>query len=252
MEKPILKIKGMVNRFKTQVVHDHLDLQVFERDIVGLVGGSGSGKTVLLNAVLGLHKPNAGDIRIFGQTQKGGVNPPELAKKIGTLFQSGALFSSLSVYDNIALPMRQLARLPETLIAELVPMKLSLVGLPPETAAKDPAQLSGGMIKRVALARAIALDPPLLFLDEPTAGLDPISAGALDELILSLKENLNLTVLMITHDLESLRAICNRVAVLIDKKLIVGTFEEIERNPHPWIQDYFHSRSLEGESWKQK
>ncbi len=237
----IIHVRNLVTAFGSYIVHNHLNFFVYAGEILGIVGGSGSGKTVLLDSILGLHKPYQGDIKLFGYPQEFFIQKL-MAIKLGVLFQHGALFSSLNVFDNIAFPMREIAHLKEELIAELVPLKLALVGLPVETCWKKPEELSGGMVKRVALARALALDPKLLFLDEPTAGLDPIAAGAFDELILTLKRNLNLTVVMITHDLESLRAICTRVAVLVDKNIITGTLKEIEAHPHPWIQHYFKGR----------
>lgn len=238
-QETILRISNLVNRFGTQVVHDDLCLDVFCGEILGIVGGSGAGKSVLLNTILGLHRPNQGSITIFNVDCSCVSRPGHLESRWGVLFQSGALFSSMTVGGNIAVPMREIAHMPEDLIQEMIPVKLAMVGLDPETAFKLPEELSGGMVKRVALARALAIDAELLFLDEPTSGLDPISAAAFDKLIKTLQQTLNLTVVMITHDLDSLHAICDRIAILVDKKIIVDTTAKIQNNPHPWIQEYF-------------
>lgn len=240
--EPVLDVRGIVNRFGAQVVHDGLDMQVMPGEVFGIVGGSGTGKSVLLRTILGLRRPQAGSVRLSGRdiTQ---LTPAELrAAKAGygVTFQAGALFSSLTVRENIQLPMLEHLRLPKDALDPLALLKLRLVGLPAEAGAKYPAQLSGGMIKRAALARALALDPRLLFLDEPTSGLDPISAAAFDDLIVYLQKELALTVVMITHDLDSLFRTCNRVGVIVDRKMVSGTLGEIAANPHPWIQSYFH------------
>ncbi len=240
--EPIIEIRGLVNRFGQQVVHDGLDMKVMPGQVMGIVGGSGTGKSVLLRTILGLNRQAEGQILFQGrdvdsldqQEQK------RLRQHWGVLFQNSALFSSLSVGDNVAFPMREFTSLSDSECADLVRIKLHLVGLPPEAASKLPAELSGGMKKRAALARALALDPPIIFLDEPTSGLDPISADAFDQLILYLRETLGLTVIIITHDLDSLYAICDHVAVLVDKKIIVDTLQGHLNNPHPWIQEYFH------------
>ena len=239
MRETIIELRNLTTKFGTQVIHDHLDLDVNRGEIIGIVGGSGTGKTVLLNTIIGLNKPSEGDIKIFGHSQQEVGNSQQIQSRWGVLYQHGALFSSLTVAENIEIPMKEIAKMPTDLSNELVPLKLQMVGLDPSVALKSPSQLSGGMIKRVSLARALAIDAELLFLDEPTAGLDPISASAFDKLILNLQQNLNLTVVMITHDLDSLATICDRIAVLVDKKVIVGTMEEIRNNPHPWIQSYF-------------
>lgn len=242
MREVVVRVKNLLTRFGAQVIHDHLCLDVYRGEILGVVGGSGTGKTVLLNTILGLCRPAGGSVEVLG------VNPfiPENYQKAvarwGVLFQTGALFSSMTVGENIAVPMREIAGLPQKLIRELVYLRLSMVGLAPETYNKYPSQLSGGMIKRVALARALAIDAELLFLDEPTSGLDPISAVTFDDLLKTLQRNFNLTVVMITHDLDSLRANCDRIAVLVDRHVIVDKVEKIHRNPHPWIQGYFHGR----------
>ena len=208
----------------------------------GIVGGSGSGKSVLLRTLLGLQHPDAGTVRMEGHeiTAMGDRELREVKRRYGVTFQHGALFTSLTVAGNVALPVFEAMELGPGTVASLVDLRLRMVGLPPDSAAKFPAQLSGGMIKRVALARALALDPKLLFLDEPTAGLDPIAAAAFDELLLYLREALGLTVVMVTHDLDTLVRTCDRVAVLVDGKVIVDTLQGIVANDHPWIRQYFH------------
>lgn len=232
----------MVNRFGTQVVHDGVDLEVLEGEVLGIVGGSGSGKSVLLRTMLGLNKPAAGQVMIEGKdiTQMPERDLLAVKQRYGVTFQHGALFSSLSVAENVQLPIREYFKVSEQALNELTELRLRMVGLPVDAGAKLPAQLSGGMIKRAALARALALDPSLLFLDEPTAGLDPISAAEFDELVLYLQRGLRLTVVMITHDLDTLMTTCDRVAVLVDRKIVVDTLDGIMNNPHPWIQEYFH------------
>jgi phospholipid/cholesterol/gamma-HCH transport system ATP-binding protein len=251
MSRPIIQIRGLVNRFGAQVVHEGLDLDMNPGEILGVVGGSGSGKSVLLRTILGLRKANEGSIRIHGQdiTNMSRTQMLDIQQRWGVLFQSGALFSSLSVLDNIQLAMREYSKMTATTREGLANLKLQMVGLPLSAGSKFPAELSGGMIKRAALARALALDPPLLFLDEPTSGLDPISASEFDELIAYLRDNLQFSVFMITHDLDSLFNICDRIAVLVDKRMVVGTLDEILASPHPWIQRYFHgarSRAAQG------
>lgn len=242
MEHPsIIRLTGIENRFGPQVVHEELSLEVRRGEVLGLVGGSGSGKSVLLRCILGLRKPTAGSIRVLGQEITGLSELELLAlqKRYGVLFQSGALFSSLTVAENILVPLTEHGKVTQTLAREIAGLKITLVGLPEHAAIKLPSQLSGGMIKRAALARALALDPEILFLDEPTAGLDPIAAAGFDALIRTLQQNLGLTVIMVTHDLDSLYTICDRVAVLVDKKIIAGTLDELAAHPHPWIRDYF-------------
>jgi phospholipid/cholesterol/gamma-HCH transport system ATP-binding protein len=241
-DQNVIEIRGLVNRFGDQILHDGLDLDVRRGEVLGLVGGSGTGKSVLLRTIIGLNRPAAGDIRVLGRLTRA-LDEEELRRlqtRWGVLFQNGALFSSLTVAENIQAPMRERGGIPPELMEELAGLKVRLVGLPIEAAAKYPSQLSGGMKKRVGLARALALDPEILFLDEPTAGLDPIGAADFDELIRSLQQSLGLTVVMVTHDLDSLVAICDRIAVLIDRKIKVGTVEDLMRDPHPWIQAYFH------------
>jgi len=240
-DEPIIEARGIVNRFGTQVVHEGLDLAVRTGEIFGIVGGSGSGKSVLLNTLLGLRRPQAGEVRIRGTdiTQLDDERLRSLKTLYGVTFQAGALFSALTVLQNVQLPMLEHLTLSPRALDELAMLKLRLVGLPSEAARKYPAQLSGGMIKRAALARALALDPLLLLLDEPTSGLDPISAAAFDELLLGLQRELALTVVMITHDLDSIFRNCDRVGVIVERKLVVGDLEEIVHHPHPWIQAYF-------------
>jgi phospholipid/cholesterol/gamma-HCH transport system ATP-binding protein len=240
--EPVVEVQGIVNRFGAQVVHDGLDMQVNRGDVFGIVGGSGTGKSVLLRTILGLRPPDAGSVRIEGQDITTLDHQALRAAKAryGVTFQHGALFSALTVRENIQLPMREHLRLPPDALEGLALLKLRLVGLPAEAAHKYPSQLSGGMIKRAALARALALDPRLLFLDEPTSGLDPISAAAFDELIAYLQQELALTVVMITHDLDSIFRICNRVGVIVDRRMVVDDLARIVDYPHPWIRSYFH------------
>lgn len=239
---PVIEIRGLINRFGDQVVHEDLDLDLQSGEILGVVGGSGSGKSVLLRTILGLNHPYAGSIRIHGQdiTDMNRDQMLDIQKRWGVLFQGGALFSSLTVLDNIQLPMKEYTNLTDTCRRDLANLKLRMVGLPIGAGRKYPSELSGGMVKRAALARALALDPPLLFLDEPTSGLDPISATEFDELVIYLRDNLQFTVFMITHDLDTLFNSCDRIAVLVDKKLQTGTLDEILASEHPWIHSYFH------------
>lgn len=233
---------GVRSQFGENVIHENLDLQVQASEVMGLVGGSGTGKSVLMNTLLGLKKPDAGQVKIFGQARRNMSEQDRRSvnNKVGVLFQGGALFSSLTVRENVMVPLREHTELSVPLMRELADMKLHMVGLPPHAATLKPSDLSGGMRKRAGLARALALDPKLLFLDEPTAGLDPVGAAAFDDLILTLRDALDLTVLMVTHDLDSLYAICDRVAVLLDKQIaIVDTLPNVVQNQHPWVQEYF-------------
>jgi phospholipid/cholesterol/gamma-HCH transport system ATP-binding protein len=237
-----VEVKGVVNRFGRQVVHDGLDMQVRRGEVFGILGGSGAGKSVLLRTILGLRRPQAGSVLVEGvdMTQLRGEPLRQAKATYGVTFQHGALFSSLTVRENIQLPMIEHLQLPRDAMDELARLKLRLVGLPEDAAGKYPSQLSGGMVKRAALARALALDPQLLFLDEPTSGLDPISAAAFDDLIAYLQQELHLTVVMITHDLDTIFRICGRVGVIVDRHMVQDTRERIVDNPHPWIQAYFH------------
>ena len=238
----VIAVRDIVNRFGSQVVHDGVSFDVRSGEIFGIVGGSGSGKSVLLKTMLGLHTPDAGVVEVEGKDIHHMSNDElrDVKRRYGVTFQQGALFSSLTVAENITLPVVEALRLEESTLTELVELRLRMVGLPLEAAGKFPSQLSGGMVKRVALGRALALDPILLFLDEPTAGLDPIAAHAFDELVLYLRKTLGLTVVMVTHDLDTLARTCDRVAVLVDRKVIVDTMEGIVNNDHPWIREYFH------------
>lgn len=236
----ILSAHGIVNRFGTQVVHDKLDLEVRSGEILGIAGGSGSGKSVLLKTLIGLHQPSSGKVLLNNKTIES-ISPSEKAALIGVLFQQGALFSSLSVAQNVMLPMREHTDLSVSEQEKLAAIKLELAGLPADTALKFPAQLSGGMVKRAALARSLALDPRILFLDEPTSDLDSLTAGGIDELILKLNQGLGITVVIVTHDLNTLFHICDRVAVLVDKKIIVDTLDKLTRSTDPWIHELLHS-----------
>jgi phospholipid/cholesterol/gamma-HCH transport system ATP-binding protein len=239
--RTLVEVHGIVNRFGAQVVHDGIDMEVYEGEVFGIVGGSGAGKSVLLRTILGLRRPDAGTVRILGADPHA-LSEAELSAlkaRYGVTFQEGALFSALTLKQNVQMPMLEHVRLPARVLDELADVKVSLVGLPLDAGAKFPAQLSGGMVKRAALARALALDPVLLFLDEPTSGLDPIGGAAFDELLLYLQKQLHLTVVMITHDLDSIYRTCNRVGVIVDGRMISDTLEGIMRNPHPWIRAYF-------------
>jgi len=235
-------VRGVVNRFGRQLVHDGLDMQVRRGEVFGILGGSGSGKSVLLRTILGLRRPQAGQVLVEGVDMAllSGDALRAAKARYGVTFQNGALFSSLTVRENIQLPMVEHLRLPRDAMDELARLKLRLVGLPDDAAEKYPSQLSGGMVKRAALARALALDPHLLFLDEPTSGLDPISAAAFDDLIAYLQQELHLTVVMITHDLDTIFRICARVGVIVDRHMVQDERARIVNHPHPWIQAYFH------------
>lgn len=238
----IVSVRDVVNRFGAQVVHDGVSLDVYKGEVFGIVGGSGSGKSVLLRTMLGLRPPDGGTVEVEGR-DIARMQPAELReskRRYGVAFQHGALFSSLSVAENLTLPVAEAMDLEEDVYTALVGLRLRMVGLPPDTAAKFPAQLSGGMVKRVALARALALDPVLLFLDEPTAGLDPIAASEFDELVIYLRRALELTIVMVTHDLDTLSRTCDRVAVLVDRRVIVDTLPRIKDHEHPWIREYFN------------
>ena len=239
-----IRVRGLDNRFGSQVVHEGLDIDVRRGEICGVVGGSGTGKSVLMRAILGLRKPQAGKIEVLGVDALAYDKTArlEIERNSGVLYQNGALFSSLTVLENVQVPLKEhYPELPPDLVHDLATLKIRLAGLGEDAGPKLPSQLSGGMRKRAALARALALDPALLFLDEPTAGLDPIGAAAFDELIRGLQKSLGLTVFLITHDLDTLYAICDRVAVLADRKVLVNApLDEVERFEHPWVQEYFH------------
>jgi phospholipid/cholesterol/gamma-HCH transport system ATP-binding protein len=241
----ILSVKDVSVSFGTSKVLDNLSLDVYRGEILGFVGASGTGKSVLMRAILGLNQKQSGKISIFGhdidrasEQEKLGVD-----MRMGVLFQHGALFSSLTVLENIQVPMREYLDIPQRLMDELARLKIDLVGLKPDTAEKYPSELSGGMIKRAALARALSLDPEIVFLDEPTSGLDPIGAADFDELIANLRDTMGLTVYMVTHDLDSLFAVCDRIAVLGKKKVLVaGTIEDMLAFDDPWVQEYFSGK----------
>jgi len=233
----VIEVKGLVNRFGTQVVHDDLNLRVRRDEVLAIVGGSGTGKSVLLRSILGLHQPNAGRIDVLGHQIR--FQQPGPHKKWGVLFQGGALISGLTVQENVELPIALHSNMPLETRRELAVLKILMVGLDLNAASKYPNELSGGMRKRASLARALALDPKVLFLDEPTAGLDPISATEFDELVSYLHANLDLTIVMITHDVDTLFTVCERAAVLVNRAVIVDTLTNIVRNEEPWIQEYF-------------
>ena len=237
-----VEVRGLRNQFGNQVVHEGLDLDVHRGEILGVVGGSGSGKSVLMRSIIGLNRPAAGSVTLLGEDMLhiGEERRRALERRFGVLFQNGALFSSLTVADNVMVPMREHHDIPDALMARLAALKIALAGLPPDAGAKFPSQLSGGMVKRAALARALALDPDILFLDEPTAGLDPIGAAAFDRLILTLRDSLGLTVFLVTHDLDTLYTICDRVAVLSRRRvLVVGPLAEVEGSDDAWVGEYF-------------
>ncbi len=234
----VIEVRGLRTQFGDAVIHDDLDLTVRRGEVLGVVGGSGTGKSVLLRTIIGLNRARAGTIEMLGEDTAEITTLTQ--RRCGVLFQNGALFSSLTVAENIQVPMREHLHLPGKLLDELAALKIAMVGLPPDAGPKYPAELSGGMRKRAGLARALSLDPEILFLDEPTAGLDPIGAAAFDTLIGELQNSLGLTVFMVTHDLDSLVAICDRIAVLVDKRVRLATMAEHMQDSHPWIRDYFH------------
>jgi len=243
--EPILSARGIVNRFGKQLVHDQVSLDVARGEIIGIAGGSGSGKSVLLKTLVGLREPDAGEVLINGKKVQA-IGAAERASLIGVLFQQGALFSSLSVAQNIMLPMREHTALPAADREEIAAMKLALAGMPADSGIKYPSALSGGMVKRAAFARALALDPKILFLDEPTSGLDPIAASGIDALIQSLSSSLGITVVIVTHDLTTLFTICGRIAVLVDNTLTVDTPDKLAKSDHPWMHEFFHGPRAEG------
>jgi phospholipid/cholesterol/gamma-HCH transport system ATP-binding protein len=243
--EPILSARGIVNRFGKQVVHDKLDLDILAGEVLGIAGGSGSGKSVLLKTLTGLHRPDAGEVIIDGKPV-GEIDDTAKASLIGVLFQQGALFSSLSVAQNVMLPMREHTSLAPEERERLAAMKLELAGMEAESGIKFPSELSGGMVKRAAFARALALDPRILFLDEPTSDLDPLTAGGIDALITQLNESLGITVVIVTHDLTTLFTVCHRVAVLVDKTVTVDTIDKLMRSDQPWIRDFLHGPRAQG------
>ena len=242
-DEPVIEVRGLKNSFGKQVVHEGLDIEVNRGEIFGVVGGSGTGKSVLMRSIIGLQVPDEGEVEVFGESMIG--RDEEEAKHVrrrwGVLFQGGALFSTLTVAENIQVPIREYyPGIDQELQDEIAAYKISMSGLASDAGAKYPSELSGGMRKRAGIARALALDPELLFLDEPTAGLDPIGAAAFDQLILELRDALGLTVFLITHDLDTLYAICDRIAVIADRKVVaVGTIPELLALDHEWIQEYF-------------
>ena len=238
---PLVRVRGLVTRFGRKVIHDDVDLDLRRGEVLGVVGGSGTGKSVLLRSIVGLIRPAEGRIEVLGEVpaELGEEQRRKVEARWGVLFQDGALFSSMTVAQNVQVPLKEHLDLPPSLMDEIAAVKIGMVGLPADACGKYPAELSGGMRKRAGLARALALDPELIFLDEPTSGLDPIGAAEFDTLVRDLQKSLNLSVFMVTHDLDSLYAICDRVAVLVDKKVKIGTIAELMRDPHPWIQSYF-------------
>ncbi|HEV2530897.1 MAG TPA: ABC transporter ATP-binding protein [Phenylobacterium sp.] len=239
---PVIEVRGLRSGFGDHIVHDGLDLTLQRGEVLGVVGGSGTGKSVLLNTIIGLKRPMAGTIKVFGQdtAHVSERRWTAIERRWGVLFQNGALFSNLTVQENVAAPLFEHTDLPRKEVYELADLKIALVGLRPDSGGLKPAELSGGMKKRAGLARALALDPELLFLDEPTSGLDPIGAAAFDELIRDLSESLDLSVFMITHDLDTLYAITDRVAVVADKKIVASApVRKLESSDHPWIREYF-------------
>ena len=236
-----IRVRGLLTELGGRILHNHLDLDVFRGEVLGVVGGSGSGKSILLRSIIGLQQPAAGEIKILGKNMADldGEALIQMQIRWGVLFQDGALFGDQTVAENVQIPLREHADLPQRLMDEIASVKLSMVGLPADAAKKYPAELSGGMRKRAGLARALALDPEIVFLDEPTAGLDPISAAQFDALVRALQQNLHLTVFMVTHDIDTLRATTDRIAVLVNGKITAGTINSLREDADPWIHEYF-------------
>ena len=239
----VIRVRGLVNAFGDHVVHQGLDLDLYRGEILGIVGGSGTGKSVLLRSIVGLQRPKAGRIEVLGidVTTASDAEMSALRRRYGVMFQDGALFSSLTVRENVEVPLRDVTGLADADRRALADLKIALAGLPDKARHDYPSALSGGMRKRAGVARALALDPDILFLDEPTAGLDPIGASAFDRLIVELARGLGLSVFLVTHDLDTLYACCDRVAVLAERKVLAaGTLDELARLDHPWVREYFH------------
>jgi phospholipid/cholesterol/gamma-HCH transport system ATP-binding protein len=241
----VISARGIVNRFGRQSLHDGVSLDVMRGEILGIAGGSGSGKSVLLKTLVGLHRPNAGTVLLNG-APIAAAGPAERASQIGVLFQQGALFSSLSVAQNVMLPIREHTDLPAPEQERIAAMKLELAGLPADAGLKFPSQLSGGMVKRAAFARALALDPKVLFLDEPTSGLDPMTASGIDAMIGKLNQRLGVTVVIVTHDLTTLFTLCDRVAVLVDGLVVVDPLDRLLQSKQPWIREFLHGPRARG------
>ncbi len=242
MKQRVIEVKNIVTKFGEKVIHDGISFEVYEEEIFGILGGSGSGKSVLLKEIIKLLKPTSGTIIVFGKDiwKLSPKEEIELKKNWGVLFQFGALFSSLTIAENIAMPLVEYTNLPKDIVDSLVAAKIAMVGLKPEVGAMYPSELSGGMIKRASLARALILDPKLLFLDEPTSGLDPVGARAFDDLIVHLRDILGITVVMITHDLDSIFTILDKMIVIADKKIAAkGTLEEVLKSTHPFVEQFF-------------
>jgi phospholipid/cholesterol/gamma-HCH transport system ATP-binding protein len=245
--RPLVELKDVTNRFGAQVVHDHINFTLNENEALGLVGGSGSGKTVLLRTILGLNPPKGGQV-VFDGADLYALSPEQrldLQRRFGVMFQNGALFSGLTVLDNVALPLREHTALSEKVIGDLAFLKLQMVRLQADAMNKYPSALSGGMTTRAAVARAMALDPEILFLDEPTGALDPVAASSLDELMRDLHRILRLTLLIITHDPNTLVTVCDRIAMIVDKKVVCGTLDELLMSTHPKVQEYFKGARMQ-------